>query len=171
MATVEFDMSEFKEFFQRLDRAAKGDFRAGMELWLEALGEDFLRVVQDEIVRREVMNSRILLSSFEKSGDGSVWEMLDGGLTLEVGTSVEYANWVENGHRQQPGRFIPGYWEAKNGKDVFVYDPSADSGMILKQRWVNGKHYFDGALRAFKPIFKASAEIKLREWFDNYFGS
>ena len=36
MATVEFDMSEIREFFQSMERAAKGDFKKEMEEWLEA---------------------------------------------------------------------------------------------------------------------------------------
>ena len=35
MATVEFDMAEYREFFERLERAAKGDFRQEMELYLD----------------------------------------------------------------------------------------------------------------------------------------
>ena len=78
MATVEFDMAEYREFFERLERAAKGDFRQEMELYLEAVGFDFLRVVQDEIVRRKVLDSRLLLASFEKGNDANVWQLTDG---------------------------------------------------------------------------------------------
>ena len=53
MATVEFDMSEYKEFFRRMERAAKGDFREELELYLESVGYEFLRIVQDEIIRRK----------------------------------------------------------------------------------------------------------------------
>ena len=52
MAAVTFDMSEFREFFQRMERAARGDFRAEFGLYIEALGSEFLRVLQDEIIRR-----------------------------------------------------------------------------------------------------------------------
>lgn len=170
MSTVEFDMSEFREFFGRMERAAKGDFRKEFELYLEAVGFDFLRVVQDEIVRRKVLDSRQLLASFEKGSDGNVWEITDGGLTLEVGTNLEYAGYVEDGHwtntKGVERRFVPGYWEG----DCFIYDPAAKGGMMLKQHWVEGKHYFDSALRIYNKIFQASAEIKLQEWIDRYFG-
>lgn len=170
MSTVEFDMSEFREFFGRMERAAKGDFRKEFELYLEAVGFDFLRVVQDEIVRRKVLDSRQLLASFEKGSDGNVWEIADGGLTLEVGTNLEYAGYVEDGHwtntKGVERRFVPGYWEG----DRFIYDPAAKGGMMLKQHWVEGKHYFDSALRIYNKIFQASAEIKLQEWIDRYFG-
>lgn len=163
---VDIDMSEFKEFFGSLERAAKGEFRKELELYLEGVGFDFLRVVQDEIVRKKVMDTRLLLASFQKGSKENVWELTDGGLTLEVGTNVEYAKWVENGHKQQPGRFVPGYWEG----DRFIYDPKADGGMVLKQKHINGKHYFDSALRIYNKIFQASLEVKMQEWLDRYFG-
>ncbi len=163
---VEIDMSEFKEFFNNMERAAKGEFRKELEQYLEGVGFDFLRVVQDEIVRRKVMDTRLLLASFQKGSKENVWELTDGGLTLEVGTNVEYAKWVENGHKQQPGRFIPGYWEG----DRFIYDPKADGGMVLKQKKIEGKHYFDSALRIYNKIFQASLEVKMQEWLDRYFG-
>lgn len=170
MATVEFDMTEFREFFQRLGNAARGDFRKEMELYLEAVGFDFLRVVQDEIVRREVLDSRLLLASFEKGNDGNVWELTDGGLTLEVGTNVSYAGYVNDGHwtnaKGVERRFVPGYWQG----DRFIYDPGAKGGMLLKQHWVEGKHYFESALRIYEKIFQESAETKLQEWIDKYFG-
>lgn len=170
MATVEFDMAEFREFFERLERAAKGDFRQEMELYLEAVGFDFLRVVQDEIVRRKVLDSRLLLASFEKGNDGNVWELTDGGLTLEVGTNLDYAGYVNDGHwtntKGVSRRWVPGYWEG----DRFIYDPGAETGMLLKQHWVEGKHYFESALRIYEKIFQASAEAKLQEWIDKYFG-
>ena len=171
MSTVEFDMSEFKDFFQAMDKAAKGEFRKELEEYIEAVGFDFLKVVQDEIIRRKVMDSRLLLASFEKGDDGNVWELTDGGLTLEVGTNVEYAKYVEDGHwKNATGverRWVPGHWEG----DRFIYDPTEkNSGMLLKQVWVEGKHYFESALRIYNKIFKASADAKLQEWIDNYFG-
>lgn len=170
MSTVEFDMSEFKEFFGQMERAAKGELRKDIELWLEGVGFDFLKLVQDEIVRRQVLDSRLLLASFEKGNDGNVWELTDGGLTLEVGTNVDYAKYVEDGHwtntKGVERRFVPGYWEG----DRFIYDPAAKGGMMLKQHWVKGKHYFDSALRIYNKIFQASAEVKLQEWIDKYFG-
>ena len=171
MSTVEIDMSEFREFFGRMGRAAKGEFRKEIELYLEAIGFDFLKVVQDEIVRRKVMDSRQLLVSFTKDSESNVWKLTNGGLTLEVGTSLSYAKYVEDGHwtntKGAERRFVPGYWEG----DRFIYDPAAKGGMMLKQHWVEGKHYFDSALRIYNKIFQASLEVKLQQWLDRYFGS
>lgn len=170
MKYVEVDMAAFKAFFGSVEKAAKGDFRREFELFLEGLGNEFLRILQDEIVRREVVDSRQLLASFERDGDGNVWSIEEGGLTLEVGTSVSYASYVNDGHwtntKGVERRFVPGYWEG----DRFIYDPSADGGMMLKQHWVEGKHYWESALRILDKIYPELLEAKLQEWLDKYFG-
>ena len=168
---VDIDMAEFKAFFGSVEKAAKGDFRKEFELFLEGLGNEFLRILQDEIIRRQVLDSRQLLASFEKGGDGNVWELTDGGLTLEVGTNVDYANYVNDGHwtntKGVERRWVPGYWEG----DRFIYDPAEkNSGMLLKQHWVEGKHYWDSALRILDKIYPELLDAKLQEWIDNYFG-
>lgn len=168
---VDIDMAEFKAFFGSVEKAAKGDFRKEFELFLEGLGNEFLRILQDEIIRRQVLDSRQLLASFEKGGDGNVWELTDGGLTLEVGTNVDYASYVNDGHwtntKGVERRWVPGYWEG----DRFIYDPAEkNSGMLLKQHWVEGKHYWDSALRILDKIYPELLDTKLQEWIDNYFG-
>lgn len=167
---IDIDVSELRNFFARLERAAKGDFRKELELFLEGLGDEFLRVIQDEIERRKVMDSRLLLASFEKNTEGNVWKLEEGGLTLEIGTNVEYAKYVNDGHWKNPKgveqRFVPGYWEG----DRFIYDPSSKSGMILKQGWVEGKPYFDSALRILDKMYPDFLDKKLQEWLDTYFG-
>ena len=124
-----------------MERAARGDFRAEFGLYIEALGSEFLRVLQDEIIRRRVLDTRLLLASFERGGDGNVWNLTEGGLTLEVGTNLEYAAFVNDGHWTNPSgvalRWVPGYWEGYR----FIYDPEATTGMALKQHWVEGALY------------------------------
>lgn len=166
MATVEFDLSEIQQFFSRCQNAAKGDFKRELEQFLDGLGMEFLRILEEEIVRKNVMRTRLLANSAHKGGEGNVWEITDGGLTLEVGTNVEYAKWVNDGHRQQPGRFIPGYW---NG-DEFVYQPGASTGMVLKASWVPGAHYWDSALNIMDRLMPQFLERKLQGWLDSYFG-
>lgn len=170
MATVDVDVSAFREFFARIGQAASGDFRHEMELFLEGLGNEFLRVLQDEIIRRKVMDTRQLLASFEKGSQGNIWELTDGDLTLEVGTNVEYASYVNDGHWTNPKgvkyRFVPGYWQ---GDGWFVYDPSAKGGMVLKQHWVEGKHYWESALRILDKVLPDLLDAKLQDWMDSYF--
>jgi hypothetical protein len=162
---VQYDFSVYREFFDRMGQVAKGDFRKDLELWLEAAGYEFLKEVEEQIIQRNVMNSRLLLNSFAKGNDGNVWEIDFGALCLEVGSNLDYATWANNGHHQSPGRYIPGYWDGDN----FVYDKNAKTGMVLKAEWVKGKHYFDAALKLFAPVWEKSFEIKLEEWITQYF--
>lgn len=170
MATVEFDMSEFRAFFNQVERAAKGGFRRELELFLESWGTEFLKMVQDEIETRKVMSSRLLLHSFNRGDEGNVWRLEEGGLVLEVGTNLDYASYTNDGHwtntKGVERRWVPGYWRG----DQFIYDPKAKTGMLLKQHWVEGAHYFDAAFRALEDIFPGAAEKRLQEWLDKYFG-
>lgn len=167
--SVEIDITGAREFFDAMEAAAKGGFRKEMEQFLIGIGDEFLRIIQDEIIRRKVLDTRLLLASFHKGNGSNVWEITDGGLTLEVGSTLEYAGYVNDGHWTNPKgtdrRFVPGYW---NG-DRFIYDPSAKGGMVLKQHWVDGKPYWDSALRIMQKVIPETLDAKLQEWLDNYF--
>ena len=41
--------------------------------------------------------------------------------------------------------------------------------MMLKQHWVEGKHYWESALRILSQIYPELLEAKLQEWLDSYF--
>lgn len=167
---VNVDLSSFEEFFGLMRAAAKGDFKRELETFLEGLGNEFLRILEDEIIRREVVDTRLLLNSFHKgSGDG-VWEFNADGLTLEVGTNINYAGYVNDGHwtaeKGKAGRWIPGHWSG----DKFIYEPGAKTGMYLKQQWIPGKHYWESALRILNEMYPELLDRKLQQWLDNYFG-
>ena len=171
MATrVDVSLEGLSSFIDSLNRAAKGEFKKELELFLEGIGMEFLRITSEEIVRRKVLDTRQLLTSFDKGSEGNVWRITDGGLTLEVGTSVKYAKYVNDGHWLNPKgvdrRFVPGYWDG----DRFIYDPSSDEGMTLKQQWVPGSHYWESGLRILEKLYPQFLDKKLQEWMDNYFG-
>ena len=171
MATrVDIDITGLESFIDRLNRAAKGEFREELETYLEAIGTEFLRVLQDEIMRRQVIDTRQLLNSFTKGTGGNIWQLNEGGLTLEVGTSVKYAGYVNDGHWTNPKgkatRWVPGSWEG----DRFTYSPGAKTGMLLKQHWVEGKHYWESGLRIIEQMFPELLDKKLQEWMNRYFG-
>ena len=166
---VDFDLGEFKHFVERLQSAARGGFKDELTLFMQGLGTEFLRIVEDEIIRRKVMDTRLLLASFHEGGPDNVWEVSDKGLTLEVGTNVKYAGFVNDGRWTNPkgveSRFVPGRWR----DDRFIYDPSADTGMVLKQQWVEGAHFFESAVRIFEKMFPDILEAKMQQWLDSYF--
>ena len=179
MKYVDIDTSDAGRFFDALEAAAKGGFRKELELFLEGLGNEFLRIVEDEIIRRKVLDTRLLLASFHKGDGNNLWELTEGNLTLEVGSTLEYAGYVNDGHwtvnPNNPksfslkdgttARFVPGYWQG----DRFVYEKGTKGGMVLKQRFVDGKPYFDSAIRILDKMLPSYLDNKLQEWIDNYF--
>lgn len=66
---------------------------------------------------------------------------------IHVKSPAYYAGWVNDGHSQQPGRFIPGSWIG--GK--FRYKKGAKTGMVLKKSHVSGKHFVEASINATKP--------------------
>ena len=164
------EADEMKEFFEKCRRAGNGVFKRELSLFLEGISLEFLRIIEDEIIRLKVMDTRLLLNSFHKGEDENVWRLSDSGLTLEVGTNVEYASYVNDGHwtckKGEKMRFVPGYWSGTR----FIYDSSAKSGMMLKQNWVKGAHYWESGLRILDKMLPGLIEAKLQQWINSYFG-
>lgn len=153
-------------------KAGKGDFKRELTTYLDALGFEFLDIVQEEIIRTGTVDTRRLLSSFSKGGSDNEWVTRSGGLSLSVGTNVEYAGFVNDGHftvdinSGRDRRWVPGVWVG----DSFQYQPgNRESGMLLKQQWVSGTNYWDNAEAIFKRVFDKSLERKIQQWIDKYF--
>lgn len=110
--------------------------------------QKFEEVDADILMRKIVKNlaARILRSAIKLtpnvSGELSrAWNVKEvvqiGNSTyeIEIINSMAYASYVEYGHRQTPGRFVPGYWKGNE----FVYVKGAKTGMVLKASWVKGR--------------------------------
>lgn len=140
MARKDFkvDIKGLDEFLKKLKVASGKELQVNYKLWLEAVGMEFLGIVQDEIIRLKVVDTRRLLNSFSRSGSDCVFRMTNNGLALEIGTNVDYAVYVNDGHKLRGG----GWWE--------------------------GYHYFDISLEIFEKILAVSLEKKLQEWLDTF---
>ncbi|WP_368655143.1 HK97 gp10 family phage protein [Ornithinibacillus sp. 4-3] len=154
-----------------LDQAINGGFKEQLGLWLEAMGMEFLDLIQDEIIRTKTVDTRALLNSFQKGDRENMWSISSGGLTLDIGTNLHYASFVNDGHfiidpsKGLDRRWVPGYWQG----DRFVYSPGHDGGMLLKQQWIDGTGYWDNALAIFDRMFEKALDRKLQEWLDSLF--
>lgn len=163
------EAGEMKDFFSKLNAAGNGDFEKALYLFMEGLGLEFLRIVQDEIIRKKVMDTRLLLSSFHMADSSGIWEISEGGLTITVGTNIEYAKYVNDGHwtceKGEKMRFVPGNWEG----DRFIYTPGAKTGMMLKQKFVKGKHFWEGGIKILEKMLPSMAEKMINDFFESYF--
>lgn len=165
MSKIHIKVEGMDEFMKRMERADKG-LKSEVSNWLEASGMQFLEEVQKMIISMQVIDTRRLLNSFDKGGPGNVWNKSFDGLMLTIGTNVEYAKYVNDGHwtdsKRRPSRFVPGYWSG----DKFKYVPGAKTGMVLKLQFIAARPYFDNAKKTFQAIFARSFESKLQGWVD-----
>ena len=170
-----------EEFIDKLEKAGGGAFHKEATLWLQAMGLEFLDIVQDQIISDEVVNTRRLFNSFRKGDREGFWKLKKGGitLTLEVWTKLEYASIINDGYPTvtensasrtlKDGtlvRWVPGVWEG----DEFRYIKGSDEGMLLKERFIPGRPYYDDAEALFELMFNQSLERKLQQWLDKFFG-
>jgi hypothetical protein len=85
--------------------------------------------------------------------------------TVVVLNNLKYASYVEYGHRQTPGRYIPGYWEG----DRFIYAKGAESGMVLKEPWVKGRFMLTISTQELETQAPAILEKKLYKFLKGCF--
>ena len=167
---VSIDATELRRFVERLNQAGRGkEFKKELSRFLDAIAVEFLSYVQDFIIQAGSVDTRLLLNSFQKSGEGSVFIAQEGGLQIEVGTNLEYASFVNDGHWLNPRgvdmRWVPGEWQGER----FIYQPGAKTGMLLKQKWIEGSHYFDDAIRLMERMAPQFMERKMQQWLEQYF--
>ncbi len=167
---VSIDTTELRRFIERLNQAGRGkEFEKELSRFLDAIAVEFLSYVQDFIIQAGSVDTRLLLNSFQKSGEGSVFIAQEGGLQIEVGTNVEYASFVNDGHWLNPRGiemgWVPGEWQGER----FIYQPGAKTGMLLKQKWIEGSHYFDDAIRLMERMAPQFMERKIEQWLGQFF--
>ncbi|MEN1969020.1 HK97 gp10 family phage protein [Lentibacillus sp. N15] len=168
---MKFEIDGLDDFINALDSAAGGGLAKKFGEWLEAMGMEFLDLVQDEIIRTKTVDTRRLLNSFGKGDSENMWSISNGGMTLDIGTNVHYASYVNDGHftidpsKGLDRRWVPGHWEG----DRFKYVPGSDTGMLLKFTWVDGTGYWDTALAIFDKLFEKGLDRLLQEWIDAEF--
>lgn len=159
------DVHELEDFARRCE-AASADIKPYAAKTLEQIGDEFLKMVQSNIQAAGNVDFGKLLGSFTKGANGNIFRLDTGALTLTIGTSIYYAQYVNKGHRQQPGRFVPGYWEGKH----FRYSPGAKTGMVLKASHVKGSYFFDKAEENIGRTMNEYVERAFQRFWNRYFG-
>lgn len=121
------DFEQLKELNNRMEQLLDVDFDAFCR---DAAGDLAGRLLNKVVKRTPVVYGTLrqawAILPVERQGDQ---------YNVVVINNLEYVSYVEYGHRQKPGRFIPGYWKG----DRFIYDRDAEGGMVLKKNWVKGR--------------------------------
>ena len=79
--------------------------------------------------------------------------------SIEIRSPAKYAAAVNYGHRQQPGRFIPGVWKGNK----FRYKPKSKTGMVLKKSYVPGGHFVERSIEQVQPRISNHFKVAIRE--------
>jgi len=92
-------MNGFDEFKQDMDQVLR-HFGTDLDEYVDAMGYTFLGEVRTEILRQQLVDTRLMVNSFQKGAEGNIWERAD--TAVEVGTSVEYASTMGTGRGATP---------------------------------------------------------------------
>lgn len=203
MASITMQFEGLQEFASTLKEASGPAFKEELKLFMNVVGLEFLNAVQSEIRACNSVVTGLLINSFSKGGTDNVWEESGGGLTIDVGSNVEYARYVNDGHSKTPKgvkqRFVPGHWTGEGDGAQFKYEPTGNhgkgrksrskssgksskgkggggagkkptNGMVLKEGFVEAKHYWEAAQRHIEPVVQRLAENAVSQWAAKYFG-
>ena len=79
----------------------------------------------------------------------------------EIGTNVEYAIYVNDGHVQHK-RFLPISYLSAGGRGKYI-KPGNTKGIMLKEKYVPGKHFLENGMRQAEPRLKSIGESFMRD--------
>ena len=114
--------------------------------------DKFLKQEAELIKSRAKMNTPVDTGRLRNT-----WERTQpANCSIEVYNNAEYAAHVEYGHRQKK-RWVPGYWKGGH----FIYDPGAKTGMMLKERFIDGARMLHEAMAETNLSIRSDAKAIL----------
>ncbi|WP_279080898.1 HK97 gp10 family phage protein [Lactobacillus apis] len=116
----DFDNAEFEEFARHINaEISGGQLKNEVKNSVRNVGETYKRNAESRtpVQSGELRRSWQLKGPFFTGSD----------ITIELKNGKNYASFVENGHRQTPGRYVPSI------------------GKKLKASWVPGQHFLQKA--------------------------
>lgn len=134
---IEVQIDGLKDF-QKLLQEMKAEEEMFMTETIKELAARLLRkVIKRTPVREGLLRRNWTVSDVRKNG---------GNYEIEVSNSTEYASYVEYGHRQTPGRYVPAI------------------GKRLKKSWVKGKFMLTISEEELRKEAPAVIKRKISEW-------
>ena len=118
----DFDNSQFEEFAKQVNaQVSGGQLKNEVKKSVKNVGETYKRNAE--------ANTPVKTGDLRRSWqlNGPIFSGAD--ISIELRNSKNYASFVENGHRQTPGRYVPAI------------------GKKLKVSWVPGQHFLQKATK------------------------
>ena len=153
---LKWDIKEWVDFGNRLGDVDKFDDRM----------KDAVREISKNLHTMLIRNTPVdfgTLRALWRTNENYAYtvDQTSNGFMVTLYNRAQYATWVNDGHRQRPGRFIPGYWEGSH----FRYDPTADGGMVLKRSWVQGRFFVEKSIVETESTMEKYIETQLNNWW------
>lgn len=145
-----FSIEGWDEFVERFaDLVDKwGDKK---KILLERMGN----IYHAEIIPNVPVDTSRLVDSLFVFGEGIPLDY------IEVGTNVEYALYVNDGHVQHK-RFLPADKLTVGGKTKYLKN-SNQKGIMLSEKYVNGAFFMEKGMQSAKPRFERLVESFMRQ--------
>lgn len=154
---IKYDFSELIEFAERLENS-------DLDKTFKKITKDISKALLKRIKGYTPVLDYDLLQAWDKN-KFLVTETNNGYEVLLV-NDMEYGIWVNDGHKQRPGRFVPGIWLSANR---FQYIEGYPRGMILKKDWVKGRFFVEKGILSIKNTQEIEQIImrELQKWWDS----
>jgi len=137
--------SKVKVDFSEIRKAAETLSQANTALVLENITNELGARLLAKAIKRTPVDKGTLRRGWDAS-IGAKAVNTGGGYTVTITNSVEYASYVEFGHRQTPGRYVPAI------------------GKRLKKSWVKGKFMLTISEEELRKEAPAVIKRKISEW-------
>lgn len=139
--SFEFDFREVVEFKEKIEALADSDIDNFIKLATNELAGELMRLAVNKTpVDSGELRRRWRMTRVKKIANG---------YEVRVINPVEYASFVEKGHRQTPGRYVPAI------------------GKKLKKSFVQGKFFLKNSEIELESNHKALIENKLRRFLED----
>ena len=150
------------EFDELLNFTNKISSLENFEKYVQLAAKDIAKHLHKMLIKHTPVDFGTL-QSFWQTEENYAYavKQLGNGFEITLYNRAEYATWVNDGHRQRPGRFVPGYWEGNH----FRYDPNANGGMVLKRSWVQGRFFVEKSIVETEPVVEQLITKQLNKWW------
>ncbi len=141
MGRSKVDIQELKAFRDRLDKAAK-------QTQLTAFYEQAAKELAARLLALAKKRTPVVSGNLRRGWTATEVRKVDGGYQIEVINPAEYASYVEFGHRQTPGRYVPAI------------------GKRLKANWVKGRFMLTISEQELETMAPQILEKKLQKFLE-----
>lgn len=143
--------SKVKVDFSEIRKAAETLSQANTALLLENITNELGARLLAKAIKRTPVDKGTLRRGWDAS-IGAKAVNTGGGYTVTITNNVEYASYVEFGHRQTPGRYVPAI------------------GKSLKKSWVSGQFFLTKAELELEKELPKIIGKKLEAWIKEVLG-